>query len=62
MADDAAASSGAKSKDMQNANKETTANVKPERPNEEEFKANVSKAEKELGVAQERMVCVCWLC
>lgn len=58
MADNAAAAatSGAVSKGTQNASNEKTANVKPERPNDEEFKANVSKAEKELAVAQERMV------
>lgn len=61
MADNAAAAattSGATSKGTQNASKEKTANVKPERPNDEEFKANVLKADKELAVAQERMVSI----
>lgn len=31
--------------------------AKPERPNEEEYKANLAKAEKELKAAEERMVC-----
>ena len=31
---------------------------KPERPNEEEFKANLAKAEKELRAAEDRMVCL----
>ena len=35
----------------------TSAVVKPERPNEEEYKANLAKAEKELKAAEEKMVC-----
>lgn len=35
----------------------TPAIVKPERPNEEEYKANLAKAEKELKAAEEKMVC-----
>lgn len=34
-----------------------TAVVKPERPDEEAYKTNLAKAEKELKAAEERMVC-----
>ena len=57
----AAAPSGATSKGTQNASTEKTTNAKPERPDDEEFKANVSKAEKELAVAQDRMVSTYWI-
>lgn len=31
--------------------------VKPERPDEEQYKSDVAKAEKELRAAEDRMVC-----
>lgn len=36
--------------------------TKPERPNEEEYKEKLGKAEKELKAAEERMVGACFLC
>ena len=39
------------------APKQTSSVVKPEKPDEEAYKAELAKAEKDLKAAEERMVC-----
>ena len=58
MANSAAGPAGSASKNEQNATKEKAAGARPEKPDEEAFKANLSTAEEELGIAQERMVSI----
>ena len=58
MANATAGPAGTASKSEQNASKDTSATAKPEKPDQQAYEANLSKAEKELGVAQERMVSI----
>ena len=59
MADVAAPSPAAdKTADPSKVKAASAAASKPERPNDEEFKAKLAKAEKDLRASEDRMVCV----